>query len=317
LRGAVMVGLSSKTKRRTLLERLPAEMRAERRTLGQALNETAKEKWEGRRCYRPVLSQALTAIEALGGEDVRVVTIKADRVKVLARKWVAAGLSPGTVKMRICALKAMGVSVEGAMPRQLRPLKWWLDPDTHERLRQLLQPKTDEFQRGTALRTFDANTERENRLFLDYVDWTLATGLRVEETLRVRRHHFSDQFRTLTVPGTKTARSQAGLPLSTEAQEIAGRLFRGRDDAGGPMFPISYQKLGEVWRRCRKELGITDPLATLKAFRRGAARRLHAQNGMPLDVLRQYLRHGAVQTTMSYLRLTGGYSEEETRRWLK
>jgi hypothetical protein len=37
---------------------------------------------------------------------------------------------------------------------------------------------------------------------------------------------------------------------------------------------------------------------------------------MPLDVLRQYLRHENIKTTEEYLRLTGGYSEAEMRRWL-
>ena len=44
-------------------------------------------------------------------------------------------------------------------------------------------------------------------------------------------------------------------------------------------------------------------MATLKALRRSAARYLTV-GGMPLDILRQYLRHNSVATTMGYLRLT-------------
>ncbi len=38
--------------------------------------------------------------------------------------------------------------------------------------------------------------------------------------------------------------------------------------------------------------------------------------GMPLDMVRLYLRHGSMETTMGYLRLTGGYEEGEIRRYL-
>lgn len=328
--------------KRSIFDRLPPEMqsriraeeaaeRAALRTLGQALNETARERWEGRRCYQPTMSQALIAIEALGGEDVRVASIDAEKVKALTRKWLAAGTAPGTVNHRIRTLSAMGVSVTGAWARRTRALKWYLTDEQYERMVELLTPKEGEVRRGAVVGsvgegrfTFpihhlprETRENRENRIFLQYAAWARETGLRVEESLRVRRSHFSDHFRSIKVPGTKTAGAEATLPLSTAAQAIAARAFSGRDGVDVPMFPLSYTTLGEIWRRVRAALGITDKGATLKAFRRSAARQLHAQQGMPLDILRQYLRHGDVQTTMGYLKLTGGYSEEETRRWLR
>jgi hypothetical protein len=38
---------------------------------------------------------------------------------------------------------------------------------------------------------------------------------------------------------------------------------------------------------------------------------------MPLDMLRQYLRHESIWTTMGYLRLVGGYDKDEMRKFLK
>jgi integrase len=70
------------------------------------------------------------------------------------------------------------------------------------------------------------------------------------------------------------------------------------------------------WATVRKQMGIEHPGATLKAFRRGAARQLTV-GGMPLDMLRQYLRHESVSTTMGYLRLVGGYDKNEMRKFLK
>ena len=47
---------------------------------------------------------------------------------------------------------------------------------------------------------------------------------------------------------------------------------------------------------------VTDLQAVRAALRRSAARRLHADLGMPLDKVRHYLRHSSVSTTMGYLR---------------
>jgi integrase len=89
---------------------------------------------------------------------------------------------------------------------------------------------------------------------------------------------------------------------------------RARDE--DPVFPINYDRLGTAWDRARVFLGVSNnPLATLKALRRTAARHLTV-NGMPAEMVRNYLRHGSIHTTLGYLKLTGGYSTNEQRRWL-
>jgi integrase len=84
------------------------------------------------------------------------------------------------------------------------------------------------------------------------------------------------------------------------------------------VFPITYTELNGVWQICRTHLAEQDnPLATLKALRRSAARYLHVTKGMPILLVRDYLRHSDVETTMEYLRLTGGINDAEYRRYLK
>jgi len=58
-----------------------------------------------------------------------------------------------------------------------------------------------------------------------------------------------------------------------------------------------------------------NPIATLKALRRTAARHLTV-NGMPTETVRKYLRHSNIQTTLGYLDLVGGYTTKEQHRWL-
>jgi len=95
-------------------------------------------------------------------------------------------------------------------------------------------------------------------------------------------------------------------------------LLRRKENAGGEprIFPIAYDNLHELWDKARAFLGCADNhMATLKALRRTAARHLTI-NGMPTEMVRDYLRHENIKTTMGYLHLVGGYKTEEQRRWL-
>jgi integrase len=188
----------------------------------------------------------------------------------------------------------MGVKVAGAPPRLPNQLKWWLTPRQQEAMRSMLGP---------------------DEPLMQFADWTLLTGLRVEETLRLTRDSFNEDFTEVNVPGLKTVASQATLPLSSAATVVAVYVFKGRKR--GLMFhTVNYCQLRRKWATVRKQMGIENPGATLKAFRRGAARQLTV-GGMPLDMLRQYLRHESVRTTMGYLRLVGGYDKDEMRKFLK
>lgn len=170
------------------------------------------------------------------------------------------------------------------------------------------------------------------RRFSAFVRWTTRTGLRIEETLRLKWSDVSGYdgpHWRVTVPGLKTVASQATLPLSLEATAILRDELEGPGDANALVFGFDgapgrgaacgggYIKVRQLWQECREFLGVADnPLATLRSFRRSAARNLHVTKGMPIDLVRSYLRHGNIATTMGYLRLTGGYNTEEMQRWL-
>ena len=153
---------------------------------------------------------------------------------------------------------------------------------------------------------------------LPFVLWTVATGLRIEETLRLRWRDVDLELGAVSVLGTKTDLSQAILPLSAEAVEVLRDYARETMplNPAAPVFDIAYPNLRYRWEVARKLLGLSDiPTATLKSLRRSFARRAHLK-GMPVDVLRQYLRHSNLKTTQGYLYLVGGYSQDEMRRWL-
>lgn len=296
------------------------------RTLEEALRETAIAKWQGRRCYATNMSQATIAVFAVkraeadnkGWRDhlsdrsakalaaLTVGDISPTAIKSCTSRWYSEGLAPATINKRLNCLSAMGVSVEGCRVREPKVLKWWLKPEDEATLTLAL---FDRWRGGCPKANHMAR----------FIAWTTRTGLRVEETLRLRKgdfHRDSVESYAVTVPGLKTAEAQATLPLGAEAAEMVVARFI-QLDPDDRFIPLTYPELEAEWRWCRALLNAADnPTATLKALRRSAARHLHVAKGMPLDMVRQYLRHEDIETTMGYLRLTGGYGTEEMRKWL-
>lgn len=228
--------------------------------------------------------------------------------------WYQEGLSPATINKRLNCLSKMGVSVEGLRVKNPKSLKWHLRED----------------EKVTLLAELRALSSTHWDKVANFIEWTTLTGLRIEESLRltwgdigVDGAVLSDVwvFSSVTVPGTKTATSQATLPLGAAAGKVLRSLWeadpqcRGKTD---PVFNLTYEDLAGSWSHIRFERSWKDdPTATLKALRRSAARYLHVDCGMPLHMVQQYLRHESMDTTLEYLRLTGGYGTEEMRRYLK
>jgi integrase len=230
--------------------------------------------------------------------------------KDMLRAWIAhmrrKGNKPSTIN---CKLSVVGVmfgyfDIKGReVPFVAQPAvpMWWMTPETEKR----------------AIAWCRAN---DADALANYIRWTVLTGLRVEETLRVQRQHFTGlgtAHPSLTVPGTKTRAAQAAIPLLPEAVDIAVRLLGSEGAATDRIFPMRYDKLQRGWKECRKALGLEGVHgATLKALRRSFAR-IATERGVPPDMLRQYMRHELLATTAGYLRLVGGYGTEQMRQWFR
>lgn len=291
------------------------------RTLTEELRHVWETDWSKRASGKCLLSQAEKALRSLARATQLVETetltndaVTAFDIQRATKEWYTEGLSPATITKRLNCLSRLGVNVIGCRPKKSKrgALKWWLNPDAWATL-------------SSALRnphTTVCPTKAEDRMMLAYIDWTIHTGLRVEETLRLtwgHLHGLTTAKATITVPGTKSDAAQATLPLSAAAvRALSGLPADGVAAASFRVFPVDYDRLENLWSYCRAYIGATDiPTATLKALRRNAARHLHIDLGMPIDMVRDYLRHENVETTMGYLKLVGGYQAEEMRRWVK
>jgi integrase len=292
-------------------------------TLKEAFDRVYQERWHGKRCAPVMQSQGQIAYRAvgvalLGGsafarsvENVVAASVTAEHVKQATAAWYGKGSSPATINKRLSCLAAMGLPVEGNYKTVPKVLKWWLTPKDEERLLGFLRRRfSDMTLRDTLLR------ETTARLI-----WlTTRVGLRTEEALRLRFDDFTlnPNSATIHIRGTKTFGADATLALGPDVSTMVSAWQLMVGGTSGLVFPITYTELNGVWQICRTHLAEQDnPLATLKALRRSAARYLHVTKGMPILLVRDYLRHSDVETTMEYLRLTGGINDAEYRRYLK
>ena len=226
------------------------------------------------------------------------------------------GLAASTINTRLCVLaKVLAIAAEygytsqvGKMPfvSRQRVLKWWLTPEAWQKELEpwlVLQPWGEDM--------------------ADYIEWTLETGLRVEETLRLLPSDFP-QATTLEVPGTKSVGSAVRIGISDRAAAIVNRRRQMHTDSGtifNPtakrIFDVPYHVLKSRWNACRKVLGVEDnPTATLKSLRRSFAARCILQKAIPGPLLKELMRHSNMATTMEYLKLVGFTDNDETRALL-
>jgi len=298
-------------------------------TLAEALAHADENRWRGQRARSSNLCQARHALEAvtllvrpdldnlpLAERLTRIAhsEVRAEHLRAAVRAWRKTALAPVTINRRVVCLSVLGYETRNLYTPLPKKLKWWLKPDQQAALSAWL------LSRGS----------RMDRLMVHYIDFVTQTGLRVEEALRLTRADFSSiivrhpvtgeesERLIMTVPGLKTSDAQATLPLSARAEAVFRSRLGLNAAPAKPLFAVSYGRLAGKWRECKIFLRVEDNSnATLKALRRVAARNLHAINGMPLDVARTYLRHENIQTTMGYLRLTGGYGADEIARYLE
>lgn len=289
-------------------------------TLDQALGRIWETQWRFKRSGPTLKSQAEIAVytikrlvTGLSGLEPRAylgVTpqdVTQMHIQQATSGWYADGLSPATINKRLNCLSKLGVKVDGCRVTNPKQLKWHLK----------------ESDKAEVLLALRVGRGRQWSILADLIEWTTLTGLRIEESLRLTWGDIGSNPVTVSVPGLKTSTSQATLPLGSTPEQLLRRLALDAVGAAGvrdaeKVFKTDYEEMHACWDCVRKLYGWDkDSTATLKALRRSAARYLHVDCGMPLHMVQQYLRHESMDTTLEYLRLTGGYGTEEMRRYLK
>jgi integrase len=289
-----------------------------------AAHRVLAEHYEPHTTRHPHATSALAELWSLYPDDC-LEDITRDKLHHWKTVMTARGNSAQTQvsKLSVVGVMCEHFDIEGCRvpyPRLRKPLKWWLSPDNEARV--VAWCEAQQTETATTLR--------------DYVRFIVRTGLRVEEALRLQRMHFTGlgtDDRVMEVRGTKTTAAHRTLPMLREAADIVisriglegdpeDYLFadhrirrRHRGCNHGPE-PLRYTILQVQWKACRAAVGITENLASLKAFRRSFAR-VVSDRGVPTEMIQTYLGHEQIATTQGYLRLVGRDNVERLRKWFR
>lgn len=259
--------------------------------------------WEPKRSYASLRARALLACSFFVHLPVRPEAVTSYHLMDYRNHLQGHGAKPSVVNKSMVSvsgmLRAMGNEAKVPYVPEPNLPQWFLSTEDYGRL----------------VAEFYGPEFREP---LAFIAWTMLTGLRTEESLRLQHQHFTGLGTAearMHVPGTKTTGSTTVLPLGLEAAAFAYNRMPADANASWPLFGLEYRDLQAFWTTFRKFLGAEDiATATLKSLRRSFAKR-STDKGMPTEVLRRYLRHARIETTLRYLNVVGGF-DEATRKWL-
>lgn len=256
-------------------------------TLGQAIDYTTDRRWAGTRSERSAVPAARAALQQWPPER-QLHTIDRLEIDAWVGKLRAAGNSPATINRKLSALSAVmstahdcgGLPVKPKLPHQREGVK---------RIRFL--SADEEAAVVATLRAWDLPLLAETVIVL--VD----TGLRVSELLSLKRDQLDLKTGLLTIWATKTDHPRS-VPMTRRVREI----MEGRRTLP-ELFPIRYTHLQKHWQQVREHLGFADdPHFVIHVLRHTCASRL-VQRGVPLAVVKEWLGHSNIQTTMRYAHL--------------
>ncbi|MBO6814537.1 MAG: site-specific integrase [Rhizobiaceae bacterium] len=284
-------------------------------TLRKAVNLSLEYHWGGTE-YGEILNKQAPGIlrffHSRGVYDIDDITSEDTDAFITHLK--AIGNAPSTINKKISFLSVVSQeAIERDPPLASKLIKikklkegvqekWWLRPEDQEKASKWLRSQNEE-------------------LFADYIDLVCLQGFRIKEMLAVEHRHCVDLYGDspqIKVPGTKTQKSQATLPVYRESIPILRRSYE-RAEANGwkNLFPMTYQQAATRWNTVREYLGVSEvKTATLKSLRRTFAWYANKRR-MTTSDLKRVMRHNNITTTEGYLDLVGANDLEYTRSYFE
>jgi len=131
----------------------------------------------------------------------------------------------------------------------------------------------------------------------------VATGLRVSDQRRAQRDWVLDTTLVFLMHKGRRKGKLVKIPLGTRALALIQDAIRERDgDEGNLFIDVTGQKSNEQMEAIRQELGIRSRLHNHVG--RESFATLYLENGGSLEVLREYLAHSFIETTMKYVHVS-------------
>jgi len=145
------------------------------------------------------------------------------------------------------------------------------------------------------------NCMQRNKEAKDIIECLIDLGCRVNELLGLEKRFIDWDNNQINFNERKNDKAVA-VPMTNRVQSILRSYYRESKDCD-TLFSLDYTELNTIWQRARKDLGYADKkFYTLHLCRHTCASRL-VQRGVPLLLVKDWLGHEDIQTTMIYAHL--------------
>ena len=145
------------------------------------------------------------------------------------------------------------------------------------------------------------NCMQRNREAKDIIECLIDLGCRVNELLNLEKRFVDFDNNQINFNDRKNDNAVA-VPMTNRVKSILKRYYRKVKDFD-KLFSLNYSELNAIWQRARKDLGYADKkFYTLHLCRHTCASRL-VQRGCQLLLVKDWLGHEDIKTTMIYAHL--------------
>lgn len=257
--------------------------------LGYAVERCVAVRWRASGYEARVRSSLKDIVEFLG-KDTPLASITLSRIDELIDTFHARGLRPATINRKLCSLSAILSTAHqrGGLETMLRLPR--LRTQEH-RIRFL-----SDTEERALISTLVRMGYREQAAAVKVL---IYTGIRRGELFRLDCKDIDLQRHTLTVWQSKSRKPRT-VPIAPAIRPLVAALYKLRKGVG-PVFPRGHFWLHYAWERVRIELGYADdPEWVLHMLRHTCASRL-ARRGVSLALVKEWLGHSNVKTTMRYV----------------
>jgi integrase len=260
-------------------------------TIDAVLTATHRAKWMGTKGEVTALYNGGVWATELGAE-FPIADVTAAVVADVVDGWIAAGAKPGTINRKLSALSVMlRVAEERGLIEKRPKLSW--RKEYEGRLRYYTDEEVD------SLLEHAAYDPPLRRLFVAGVE----TGLRLGELQAMQARDVDLDARRVDLGATKGNRRAAVRLTGAAAEALRYMLIDKRDH--DPVFPphLNSRHISRVMAAWKRERGLpaTDE-ACFHTFRHTTCSRL-VQRGVPILVVKEFMRHANIETTMRYAHL--------------
>jgi len=144
-------------------------------------------------------------------------------------------------------------------------------------------------------------SDNEQKKARDIVACLIDIGCRVNEFLGLEKRFVDYQNNQINFNERKNEQAVA-VPMTDRVQEVLKPYYECCNDTD-KLFDVDYSWLNGIWQKARKDLGYADKkFYTIHLCRHTCGSRL-AQRGVPLLLIKDWLGHKDIKTTMIYAHL--------------